>query len=400
MTQELAKFQEIIAPAPQVLAKSENRVEKAKEVGQKILSRIEVEGMSDELDQEANAYLVKVRKTGELINKERKPITQLLDHIKKSFTSLEAELSPKTAGGIYSQVQQHRDQYAQKKLEEQRRREEQAQRKKAIEDEKVKVRTEIESRFANYFIDYLSTKEEELQMLFNIITLEEFEDFKKSIKGFPEEYPHSHVKEFDYIVTTIYLEEEEIKKIANEVVLGKLTQYRADFQKSISELKREIWDQLPAKKIELEAIAKAEKEDKEEAERLRKEQQERERKEKERLAKETQERKEREQQEAKAREEADSMNNLFNAEAEAQGDGSSAQVRSGYEIAVTHPSGYAQIFQYWFQNEGKDLPIDVIEKRTMKQMKSFCEKAAHKTDEKIQSPYLKYKETVKTRATA
>jgi len=395
MTTELAKFHEIIAPAPVLLEKSAERVEKAKEYGFQLLSKIEQKGMNEEMDREANDYLVKVRKTSELINEQRKPITQLLDQIKKNFTSLEAELSPKAEGGIYALVQAHRDTYAKKKLEEQRKREEEALRKKAIEDEKVHVREEIETKLADYFIDHLRAKKEELYTIFNETTLEKFDECKESISSFSEKYSDGHYKAFTTTAHTIYLTSEEKTKIKAEVMEEKHAGYTAAFQSEIKEVKKSLWDMLPSKKAELKAIAEA---NAEEAERLQKEKQDREQKERERLAKEAEERRQQEEQAARTRKEEASMNNLFNATADSQDQDSPTQERTGYNIIVTHPAGYVQIFQFWFEDEGSNLSMEAIEKRTVKQMKAHCEKIAHKTGEKIQSPYIRYEEIVKTKA--
>lgn len=400
MTQELAKFQEVISPAPAILAKSEQRVEKAKGAGLKLLARIEKDGMSEDLDQEANGYLVKVKKTHDLMNTERKPITQLLDQVKKQFTALEAEIAQKTAGGIYGKIQAHRDTYAKNKLAEQRKRETEAKRKQDIADEKVRVRAEVETKFANYFIDHLTAKKDELQMVFNTVSLEKFEDYQQAIKTFPDEYSKAHYSAFDYIVHTIYLETEDLRAIANEVMKDKLTKYKADFKTGISDLRKDLWDKLPSKKTELEAIAEAEKNDKDEADRLKKEKEDREKKEKEDRDTEAADKRLKEAQTAEAKKEEGKMDNLFQAEASANSPEAPTQERTGYVITVTHPAGYVPIFQFWYQNEGSNLAMDAIEKRTVQQMKAYCEKIAHKTGEMIQSPYIKYEEVIKTRAKA
>lgn len=397
MTQEIAKFQEVISPAPAILEQSTARVEKAKEAGLQLLAKIEKEGMGEQMDQAANEYLGKVKKTHSLMNAARTPITQLLDQVKKRFTELEAELAPKTAGGIYSQVQAHRDAFAKQKLEEQRKREEEARRTKAIADEKVKVTADIENKFAEYFIDHLASKKDELQMVFNSATLDKFEDYKEAIKTYPEQYFDKHLAAFDVTVHSIYLTAEQIGDIKAEVISDKITQYRADFKSSIYDLKKELWDKLASKKTELEAISKAELEDKAEADRLKKEQLDREKKEKERLAKEAEEKRLAESKSAEAKKEEGTMDNLFNATTDSQSADGPTQERTGYNITVTHPAGYVPIFQLWYQHEGSQLSTDDIEKRTVKQMKTFCEKLAHKNDEKIQSPYIKYEEVVKTR---
>ena len=72
-----------------------------------------------------------------------------------------------------------------------------------------------------------------------------------------------------------------------------------------------------------------------------------------------------------------------------------AEARQGYDIIVVHQAGWVQIFQLWFEQEGKNLPIDKIGNTKLDQMKSWAEKQAHKTGTKIESKFLKYEETFK-----
>ena len=92
------------------------------------------------------------------------------------------------------------------------------------------------------------------------------------------------------------------------------------------------------------------------------------------------------------------MQNLFDASDISENDNS--HIRTGYSITVLHPSGYAQIANYYFEKEGLQQPINALERKTLGQMKTFCEKQAHKTGELIQSKYLKYEETYKAVAKA
>lgn len=60
------------------------------------------------------------------MNKRRKPLTQLLATVSKSFTSLESAIDIKSVTTIPYKLQQARNRYAAKKLAEQKRREEEA----------------------------------------------------------------------------------------------------------------------------------------------------------------------------------------------------------------------------------------------------------------------------------
>ena len=72
--------------------------------------------------------------------------------------------------------------------------------------------------------------------------------------------------------------------------------------------------------------------------------------------------------------------------------------RTGYEIKISGALGYMPIMNFWFEKEGKNCPFDALEKVNVGRMKKFCEVYAHKNDEKIESPYLKYEEVYAQKA--
>lgn len=49
---------------------------------------------------------------------------------------------------------------------------------------------------------------------------------------------------------------------------------------------------------------------------------------------------------------------------------------------------------FWFEREGKNLPNEKIEKKSIAQMKKFCEDIANKDGEIITSNFITYKEVV------
>ena len=71
------------------------------------------------------------------------------------------------------------------------------------------------------------------------------------------------------------------------------------------------------------------------------------------------------------------------------------EVRQGFEIVILHPVAWVQIFQLWFENEGKNLAADKIANTKLDQMKTWAEKHAHKNDVKIESKFLKYEPSFK-----
>lgn len=384
---EIVKFSEIAATVPQVLEQSKTRVLNATTVGQAVYA--DMAQMDDAKDEKANAYLVKARKTLELINTSRKPVTQLLDSIKKEFTALERELDPKNADSIVAKIQQRRNEYATAKLEAQKKKEEEAKRLAAIQQEKAEVEANVEAALRNYFADYKSKRIQAMYDVYNAMALTNFDEYEKHIKEFPEQYPQEHFDGFTTAITTIYLTKEDKVAIKAMVMEGKYQEFTKDFAESIRGEKLDLVSKLPAKKAELEEMAKATAEQaKAMAEAKAKCVQE----EKERIARQRKEAEEKAAAEAKAKQEAAKMQALFDAQQ------TNTVNRTGYEITVKHPAGFGLIFQLWYEYEGKNLAIDQMEKKSLGQMKAFCEKHAHKNDEKLESPYLSYKEIVKTAA--
>ncbi len=76
---------------------------------------------------------------------------------------------------------------------------------------------------------------------------------------------------------------------------------------------------------------------------------------------------------------------------------SEAQVRESYQITVNNPTGNMLIASVWFQNEGKLMSQDKIDRVTFERMRKFCEKHAMTTGKFIDSPFITYTEVFKAK---
>lgn len=393
MSTELVKFQEITASAPAVLEQNKTRVANATKAGEAILATISHD-MNDLADAQANAYLVKARKTLELITEQRKPITQLLDAFKKEFTTIEAELDPKRAESVVARIQKIRNDYATAKLVEQKRREAEAERQRAYDAEKATVTAHIETQLGRYMVAYVGYTVQSMYDLFNGATLASIDGVASRIAGYADSFPRAHYDAFKTSIDTLYVTNEEKAAIKAQVMQSKEVEYMQMFKDKIAETKADLGTRIPSRKAELQSIAEAEKTNKAEAERLKALQDQKDKAEAERIAKEKAEADAKIKAEADAKAKAAEMQTLFDATAASE----PVKERTGYEIIIKHPAAYGLIFQFWFEKEGKDLPIDQLDKKTLGQMKAFCEKYAHKNNETIKTPYIDYKEQVKVQA--
>jgi len=394
------QFVTIVETAQSALIKNEQSVSGAVDFGQTILDTIEAEGMSNELDAKCNNYLVRVRETETVLKTRRNPVTQIFDTIRKEFTGLENLISKTNRKSVPAQIQVLRDAFATQKAKEQRQREIEAQRKLDIEKEKTRIAAEAEVKLSEYFNTHITKCKSLLYELFENVTLENFLDVAETIENYSLALNNEHYFKFTLRFFVNHISTDDANLIIKQALDTKHGYYAQLFSTEIEEYRVELLDKLPSKKTELEAIAEAEKEDAVEAQRLKDLREKREAEEKKRLENEAAEREANEAANAEAKKQESDMDSMFDNVEQTARPESKAQVRSGYNIAVTHPAGWVTIFQLWFEKEGKNLGVDVLGRKSLNQMKGWAEKHALKDGEKITSPYVKYEETFKTVAKA
>lgn len=97
----------------QGIAQSERAVQYAQ-----TLQKYQPESMTPEQDQELADYLVRARRTLEQLKERRAPLTRTLDAIRQRLIALEAPLDPRKPDSIVAELQQKRDAYAKRRLQE------------------------------------------------------------------------------------------------------------------------------------------------------------------------------------------------------------------------------------------------------------------------------------------
>ena len=390
-TINIEKIQGIIAKAPMVLEQNRESRENAIKAYENLKQLAESNGMSDNLEVQLARYVKKSRDTVKVLNERRKPFTQMVDALKKEFTGIENDL--KAAG---DDLQKYRDSYAAEKMAEQRERERQAALKMAAEKEKIRVKTEMESKLSENYLNYVSDVKNKMYNMLENATLETIEQVKDKIYKLkpdfsPEKYNSIEPKvaadstligkqEYDNILTDV------MDDVTFETI-------KADFSKSILAYRKELLDKIPSKMEELKEIAKANQAEREQMESEAKKRRE---DEQERIRQEAEAEKRRKSEDANAKAAGELLEATAANQAEIDFE-DSPRVKENVEIIVKRTAGYALIFQFWFEKEGKSLPAEKIERKTVKQMKSFCESYTLKTGEIINSPFIEYKDVYKAR---
>lgn len=382
------EFQRIVGEAPSILEKNTNSLTKAKEVGEQLFGYIENDGMSDHYDTALNQYIGKLKSTLNNMNAARKPFTQLVDSFKKMFTQVEADLKP-----LHDKAQKLRDDYATKKMEEQRKREEEAQRKLDQERERIEIKKRVAILLSDKLLEITRKTKEELANILENSTLETLEEARDTIAKFPISFQREIFDAIEIRVTPLHLSTDEVQALIRDCKESSYIDENSKHQSAIVSYRRELIDKLPSKKAELEELAKA---DAAEAERLKAEADKRKKEEAERLDREAEEARRKAEEDANLNATAETTNAMVNSQAEMSFD-DKPKVKEGYEIILKNNAAYLVLAQFWFDKEGKSWTADKVEKMTFARIKKFCEDYAVKHEEKVQSPFMEYKEIFKAK---
>jgi hypothetical protein len=430
---------DVLKTGPQILVANQTRKEKALAVGRSILSTIQESGMTPELDERAKNYLVNINKAGKEMKEERSAVTQIMDELKKMYTTVENELDIKKPGTVPALIQEQRDAYARQIAEEAEARRKEAEREAARKNEAIEIAAHAEKRLNESFGEWLLAKKMAMTKFFNALTLETFDEGEQRLTQAKIVVNWEHTASDASF--NRYHSSDEIKAIS----IDKFNELLPDFQNTaVAELtihRDDIIEKLPSKKAELleakrladeayeaelkarqaekerlDAIAKAnaaekkkleaaaEQARKEEAERqaeLKKQQDEaaaeqkrREQQEEKRMADEAAEAKRKADLDADVKKQGEQTMAMFEKEAAIAETADAPETKVGYEITVLHPVGFTQIFAIWFEKVGKDLPVDKIGNTKLDQMKAWAEKEALKGT-KIDSKFIQYNDTFK-----
>jgi hypothetical protein len=384
---------EVIKTGGVILQENKQRTTKALVVGQNIIDKFYEAGKMDaDLDLRANNFLANCRKAKAEMNEARKPITQIFDSIKSEFTSTENLLDTAKADSIPCKIQNLRDQYAKDLKDEADRKRAEADAKANKEKEIIELNSTLELQFSNFMNDVLLTKKQSLNTAFSNITLENFAEKEAGLRKLNPTFPLGLWSEFRPALKSQFISHQDAETIIENVKRSYLQNessnpYSVKYITELTTLKNELIDRLPSKKTELEAMAKAGVDEKA---KLEKEAADRKLAEEKKMQEDAEKSKLEASQKIELDKVAEQTQVLFNKEVEIASNVPTPESRTGYNIEVKHPIGYTQIFQLWFEKEGKGLPTDKIGNTKLDQMKTWCEKLAHKTGEKIESAYVEY----------
>lgn len=393
MSTEIAtqnQLQEVITSGSEILQTSEVRVTKALTVGNNILTEIKANGMNADMDERCNKFLVNCRNAKSDIETQRKPITAFFDTIRKQFTEIEGKLDPKKADAIPSKIQAHRDAYVKKLRDEEAEKQKLAQAKIDKENEVIEIKSSLETQLSEYVQNHILERKQKLQNSFNGITLENFVEKSKGLKALTP--IHNLVWEhFSPNYNRKFVTQEETSVMLNVFMASKdFSLIGMVISDELQKFVNELIEKLPSLKTSLEEMAKA---GAEEQARLSAEKAKREADAEAKIKADAEAEKLKQAKDAEVAKIAEQTNAMMDNMAIV--DSVAPETRDGFKITLLTKTAIAEIFTFWFQREGLTLTIEELEKKTIAQMKAYCEKVGHKSGDMIVSENLKYEPVYK-----
>lgn len=386
-------IQAIVQAAPQQFADNKNSHDRCISFGLDILNAVRVQGMDDELDQQAASFIEKARRTVKVMNERRSPVTKLFDEVRTAFTTMENEIDPTKPGTIAYDLQKFRNQYAAKKRAEEARRQREEMARRQAEEARRKFRMDVEDDLQRKFRDYVNTTLNQIAQVDNAVTLENYDESARTLKALQAEVGNGLPLDWlDGLHTTVRIPMgANAAEVETEVKQMLFKQWDDQYATEVGDAINYALDRLPSKKANLERIAQA---NAEEAARIKAEMEARQKAEAERMEKERAEREAEERRKAELERKAAEMTSLFDGQAVASAYQPKAKVTK--KIVLLNPEGIMPVISLWWSKEGCHLSAEELAKMFKKQI-TFCENLANKEEIFIENESVEYVDEVKAK---
>lgn len=377
----------IIQTAPQAYSENKTSHDRCIAAGENILNAIHQQGLNEELDQTAAAYIEKARKTLKLMNERRSSVTRLFDEVRTAFTTIENAIDPTKVGSLPHRLQEERNAFAAKKRAEEQERLRKEMEARQRETELAKLKNDIETAVLNTIQKEAEAKIKEMLALERMSTLENYQATIEKLQNLS----HSLLIAEPQVFAPAWVRAEVLQSIKTEIYTEICKKQKASFEKEVQNTLATILERIPSRKMQLEEIAKADAQKAEamKAEMLQREAEFQKKLEEERKAKEEEEKAKAELKRAQA--EAMSLFETQATMAEYQ-----PKTKVSKKIKLLNPEGILPIIMLWWQHEGKQLSTEELAKTFKKQI-SFCEKIGNKEAVFIEDESVEYVDEVKAK---
>ena len=334
----------IMQAAPDAYRRNVASVEACTKACEDLIEKIELNGMTPDLDKQAAEFITRSRKTVAVMNQRRSPVTQLFDRVRSEYTALENAVDPTKRDTAPYRLQQLRNAYARQLHEEAERRRQEAEAARLKEQAKINFRAECNNilraafnRLVEFNINLLT---EEVSKL----TLDNYDRLMDHLANLNIELP----EECEFPIPSSLpsnlppgVAEDIYREVSDEL----RPKFAEQFRFEVGDYRDDLIAKLPSKRAELERAARASAE---EAEKIKQEIRQREAAEAARLEAERRAKEQADKEKAATEKAKAEMANLFsNAAAET----AKTKIKVAKKIRVNDPQAFLGIISTWWQLE-------------------------------------------------
>jgi hypothetical protein len=371
------------------LALNRASADKAAGVAREIIVEIERTAIADtpacrHLDETCKDFLSKASITVKTMKERREGVTRFFDEIRKVYTGLENRLAP--ASPDVSRVKKYRDDFAAYLVEEERKREKERQRVIAAANERVEIEAATRKAIAAIVRERSERDTAAIAAIFGALTLDNVEQTREKLQAVANGDTPALGDIPVPLPDPVYISVEDRDEIVLSVLAVEEANAAGDHAIAVVDAAGYYLDRVDSRVRELQEIAAASDA---ERERLAAVAAEREKREQEALATAAARAESERAAVAEAVKAEQSVMNIFDAPLAPVVD-----VKKAFKLRVTNNAGYAHVFMFWYEREGRNLSPEKFEKKSVGQMVKFCEDAANKSGDRVSSPNVEYGEEI------
>lgn len=383
----IVKINQELANAGSILQDNQGKHSRALAAGADMLTKLQA-GVNEITYKQGLDYLGRVKRTHEVMNEARKPITQVLNELAKQFTKLEADLDAAKVDTVPGQIKRALDAYATEKARQQVVEQERIKREQQYKYAIVECKAQFEKEAHAAFTKIVTAQLERIEKLYETATLENFAEVTAELVDMKAKAIEP--KDFEGLSASkiSIISDSDFEKIRAEVVLNVIEKYNEVLNDHFNSVLSVIIGSFDKRYQTLQEMQELDANKQKELQRE--------------IELEAQKRKETERERTNNLQTALEAATEFQKANEAlilpfdETQADEAPIAVSYKITVTKPSGWFDLMIYWFEHEGRKLDDEALTKK-LGFLTTFAEKANKKTGERVKSEGLIYEPTARAK---
>lgn len=357
-------------------------------------------GMTDELDEMANDYLVRAGDREKEMNAVRSPITQCITQLSKMFTACENIISKTTKDTPAYKLQAMRNAYSAKKADDARKLALEETRKANVTKEKGTYKAGLFQSLNTFITDQITARKKKIIDYFNEASLEDLDSRVEQLRA--AKFELKDVNGWLPNLSAIYLTTDDKTSLKVEVENDLFPKLVDKWKQELEVYVIEVVDKTETKRTQLVELKQA-ADDQQALKKLQQQQQQQQQQEQQELQHQAEQQKQQAANQAQQIQQQANTEALFNKSTAMQTVKNAPEKPTGYNVILKNPAaGYLMMIQTWIEHVGISMNTEDLDAMTFKRIKAWVADQKKKEDKDgivIESEYIQYLPEYKVRTT-